>query len=204
VLLVVLLLLSSGVGSLYAQGPERFTENGFEQAGFEQPAPDEAADVGTRQLPRPSTPLASGTQDRKRATSTPGWGSTLSGLVIVLALLGGCAWLFRRGGMRLTGILPADVIQVLGKRYVDHRESIHLVRIGSRILILANSAQHGLRTLGEITDPVEIDFVAGQCREQAPHSMSRNFAELLASESAPGPAPVISPLSALNRGGKRA
>lgn len=151
---------------------------GFEAAG------DEAAADAPRRLPRPTTTKRS-PRPSTSANSGSGWGTTFSGLVIVLALFGGCVWMFRRSGAQWAGILPAEVIQVLGKRYLDQRQCVQLVRIGSRILVLAQSHQHGLNTLAEITDPVEIDLIAGQCRQASPQSLTRSFAELLSREQAP-------------------
>ena len=39
-----------------------------------------------------------------------------------------------------------------------------LVRLGSKILLLGSSPA-GLRTLAEVTDPVDVDFLAGVCRQ---------------------------------------
>ena len=55
------------------------------------------------------------------------------------------------------------MIEILGKRRIDSRQSIHLVRLGSQILVLGSTAT-GLRTLTEVTDPVEVDYLAGLCR----------------------------------------
>ncbi len=41
------------------------------------------------------------------------------------------------------------------------------MRCGSKILVLANSSQHGLSILSEITDPQEVELIAGQCLKTA-------------------------------------
>jgi len=62
--------------------------------------------------------------------------------------------------------LSNDVCEVLGRRPIDTRHSIIFLRTGQRILILGSSID-GLNTLAEITDPVEVDHINGQCRTAA-------------------------------------
>jgi flagellar biogenesis protein FliO len=97
------------------------------------------------------------------AKASSGWGTTLGSLLFVLAIVVVAGYAFSRHGTRLPGMLPADVVQVLGKRYVDSRNSLQLIRCGSKILVVANSTQHGLTTLAEITDPLEVEQITGQC-----------------------------------------
>ena len=92
-----------------------------------------------------------------------GWGSTVWPLVIVVGLIVlGARWLKSHSPTAVRG-LPTEVLDVLGRKAVDPRMSIVLVRCGSRLLLLSASAG-GLRTLAVITDPVEIDCLAGLCR----------------------------------------
>ena len=88
---------------------------------------------------------------------------TTGSLLFVISLIVGGAYLFARHGGRIPGVLPADVVQVLGKRFIDAKNSVQLVRCGSKILVLSNSSQHGLRTLSEITDPGEVELLTSQC-----------------------------------------
>jgi flagellar biogenesis protein FliO len=60
-------------------------------------------------------------------------------------------WLGPRGG----GSLPAGMVQVCGKVPLDAKQSLHLVRIGQRLLVLLESPQ-GMQRLAEITDPDEV------------------------------------------------
>jgi hypothetical protein len=45
----------------------------------------------------------------------------------------------------------------------------------------------GMETLTEVTDPLEIDRLAGICRQTGPHSSTKAFNQLLGEFSAPGP-----------------
>jgi flagellar biogenesis protein FliO len=121
------------------------------------------------------------------------WG-TIGSLFLVLGIIAVAAYLFSKHGKRLPGMLPADVVQVLGKRYIDSRNSLQLIRCGSKILVVANSTQHGLTTLTEITDPVEVELITGQC--------------LTSSAGTPPPSPHLAnlsrhPLGSASPGGPR-
>lgn len=132
-----------------------------------------AADDTPLKLTRPASGAtrSTGTADGSRAKST-GWTTTTASLLFVLTLIAGGAYLLRWQGRRFAGILPDEVVQILGRRYLDQRNSLQLIRCGSKILVLANSTQHGLRTLSEITDPVEVETITGQCLSPSAESGS--------------------------------
>lgn len=105
------------------------------------------------------------TRDANRASggSATGWSATLWPLLFVVGLIVvGTRWLKARSPAAARG-LHAEVFEVLGRKAIDPRTSIVLARCGSRLLVLSQSP-HGLQTLTEITDPVEIDCLAGLCR----------------------------------------
>lgn len=111
---------------------------------------------------------------RPAAHSSSGWMTTTGALVIVVGLiLAGAKWL-RHRGLAGPAPLPIDAVQVLGRKVVDYRHTIHLVRCGSRVLVLGAS-QTGLTTLAEITDPVEVDYLAGLCQGTSGPTASENF-----------------------------
>ncbi len=120
---------------------------------------------------RPSTPLAPrsslGLPDRDLAgnpeNQSGGFGSILIALGFVIVLMLGVAKVVqRRNPFAVTGV-PREAIDVLGRRTVDPRNSIYIVRVGPKILLLGNSA-NGLTTLSEIEDPIEVAALANQCR----------------------------------------
>lgn len=51
-------------------------------------------------------------------------------------------------------------IELCGKVRMDARQSLHLVRVGQRLLVLHESAQ-GVQRLAEITDPDEVERLLG-------------------------------------------
>jgi len=105
------------------------------------------------------------------------WVTTLGGLIAVLALIYLTAKVLRKSMPAAQRTLPAEVIQVLGRKPLDYRHSIHLIRCGSRLLVVGAS-QEGLTTLCEMTDPVEIDYLAGLCKPSEPASVADTFNQL--------------------------
>lgn len=97
-------------------------------------------------------------------------------LVVVLILLAGRLW--KKHGHRLNGGLPGEAVQVLGRAPLGRQQTILLVRLGSRILVVGSSPE-GLSTLAEITDPVEVDFLAGMSSSSEGTGAARTFRELL-------------------------
>lgn len=96
-----------------------------------------------------------------RGSASP-WG-TLGALGVIVGLVVAGARLWKKHGPAVAHGLPAEALELLGRRRIDRRQAIHLVRCGGRILVLGSS-EAGLRTLAEITDPVEVDTLAGLCR----------------------------------------
>jgi flagellar biogenesis protein FliO len=91
------------------------------------------------------------------------WLGSLLSLAAVVAMIVLGAKLWKKHGPPARTALPTEALDVLGRRALDPRQSIYLVRLGSRILVLGSTAG-GLSTLAEISDPVEVDLVAGLCR----------------------------------------
>jgi flagellar biogenesis protein FliO len=119
--------------------------------------------------------------------SGSGWWTTLGGLAAVLALIYLAAKVVQKSVPAARKSLPPEVVQVLGRKPLDYRHTIHLVRFGSRLLMLGTS-QEGVTTLSEINDPVEIDYLAGLCQPSEPAAVSRTFQQLFRRFQNPEPA----------------
>ncbi|MFQ5733026.1 MAG: flagellar biosynthetic protein FliO [Planctomycetaceae bacterium] len=134
-----------------------------------------AADTGgaaPRQITRPSRPLRSAKSGVKPNSTGGSYWQTLAVLAgIVVVIVVGAKFLKKHGPL-LPGSIPNDALEVLGRRAIDRGQLIYLVRLGSRILIVGSSSS-GLQTLGEVTDPVEIDYLAGTCRQSTEGSAIR-------------------------------
>lgn len=93
---------------------------------------------------------------------TGAWTSGLA--VVILALIGVTIVTFlKRRHPELSGGLPREVCDVLGRKRIDPRTSVCLVRLNNRILVLGVTAD-SVAQLSEIDDPVEVDQLAGLCR----------------------------------------
>jgi flagellar protein FliO/FliZ len=127
-------------------------------------------------------------KDKKTSGS---WWTTMGSLLAVLALIYITAKVLKKGLPAGQRSLPAEVVEVLGRKSLDHRNAIHLVRFGSKILILGSS-QAGLTSLSEISDPVEVDHLTALCQptETVPVGMSFHqlFRKFQTPESAVPPA----------------
>jgi len=131
-----------------------------------------------------------GKADKPPVTLSP-W-SAAGALAVVVGLILVLARLFRRHAPMFQQTLPQEALEILGRRHVDPRQTILLVRIGSRILVIGSSA-NGLNSLGEIVDPVEVDVLAGMCRRDPQTGvLGTSFFKLLKRESLqrPTPAPI--------------
>jgi len=89
--------------------------------------------------------------------------TAVGALAVVVGLILILARIFRRHAPLFSQALPTEALEILGRRFVDQRQSIVLLRIGSRILVVGSSPA-GLQGIGEVSDPVEVDLIAGICR----------------------------------------
>jgi len=154
-------LIVAGMIALSGQG------QGQEEVG--RHASRESAAV--RLPPRSNTSETATPSSRKTVSSNGGMWTTVIALVAIvgsLSLIGYCLKPYvgtARG-------LPIDAVEILGRRSIDQKVAIHLVRCGNRVLVLGVSAE-GARTLSEITEPAEVQQLISAC--QAPRD-GKSFA----------------------------
>lgn len=104
--------------------------------------------------------------------------SVLFSLGIVLSMFLGLAWLYRKSQPQGTAKLPLELVQVLGRTNIAPRQSMMVVRFGSKLLLV--SQQPGqTETLAEISDPEEVDRLAGICESKTARSASQSFSNVL-------------------------
>ncbi|HXY33409.1 MAG TPA: flagellar biosynthetic protein FliO [Planctomycetaceae bacterium] len=129
--------------------------------------------------------------NEQKSHETHGRGTSLSpltaasALAVVICLILILARLFRRHAPIFSQALPTEALEVLGRRFLDQRQSIILLRLGSRILVVGSSAS-GLQGLGEVNDPIEVDLIAGICRanKRGP-GLGSPFLNLLKGQASP-------------------
>lgn len=104
--------------------------------------------------------------------------SVLFSLGIVVSLFLGLAWLYRKSQPQGSARLPTEIVQILGRTTVAPRQSMMVVRFGSKLLLV--SQQPGqTETLAEISDPAEVDRLAGICESKSSHSATQSFSNVL-------------------------
>ncbi|HEY5313577.1 MAG TPA: flagellar biosynthetic protein FliO [Pirellulales bacterium] len=133
--------------------------------------------------PRPlplSAPSGGGSSTKgapsRLAAGSPGPSLTtmLASLAMVVGLFLLAAWLLRKSLPSTGRTLPTDVVEVLGRVSLAPRQPAQLVRIGQKLILISISSA-GVRTLTEITDPAEVDRLAGMCRQADPQSSTAAF-----------------------------
>ncbi|MGN6134031.1 MAG: flagellar biosynthetic protein FliO [Aureliella sp.] len=130
--------------------------------------------------PRQLQPRSSqATAPEKRSSGTVQmFVSVGSSLLIVVGLLLGAAWCYRKASPTSTGSLPKQVVQVLGRAPLAPRQQLILVRFAGKLVLVSN-LQGEVRTISEIDDPLEVDRVAGLCESSQAGSISDSFRTVL-------------------------
>jgi flagellar biogenesis protein FliO len=98
-------------------------------------------------------------------------------LAVVLGLFLLVAWAMRRAAPRGSALLPSEVFEVLGRAHLAGRQQAHLLRCG-RKLLLVSVTPAGVETLTEVTEPLEVDRLAGLCRQAQPHGATAAFRQI--------------------------
>ncbi|MCF7958299.1 MAG: flagellar biosynthetic protein FliO [Phycisphaerae bacterium] len=111
--------------------------------------------------------------DGKSKDGPSGWTLIVS-LSLVLMLIVGLSWLYRRymPGGKLGG--HSGAIEVVARNAINPKQSLCLVKLGDRLLLVGLSPNH-MASLERIDDPDEIGRIMGQVESQAAHSVSKSF-----------------------------
>jgi flagellar biogenesis protein FliO len=113
----------------------------------------------------------------KRPSSMPSMATVLGGLATVLGVFLIVAWLMRRTAPQRFTRLPNEAFEVLGRAPLLGRQNVHLLRCGSKLLLVSITPA-GTETLTEITDPQEVDRLAGLCHQAGPGSSTAAFRQI--------------------------
>ena len=164
---------------LAADGPQALPHQAGSQAD-DRPASGLA--LPPPEVDSASTPAAgrrgAGNQKTGGLGGMPSLVTTASSLAVVLGLFFVFAWVIRRAAPRGSMLLPGEVIEVLGRAPLANRQQIHLLRCGNKLL-LVSATPTGVETLTELTDPEEVDRLAGLCRAAQPGSATDAFRHVL-------------------------
>ena len=117
--------------------------------------------AGMRLPPRTAGPEAASTSRKSSSSTGGGLWTTVISLAAIVGFLGLAAyWL--RPYLGIARGLPIDALELLGRRNIEQKVAIHLVRCGGKVLIVGVSPD-GARTLSEITDPAEVQRLVKAC-----------------------------------------
>ncbi len=146
---------------------------------------DQLKNEAANNAPRPlnangAKPLPLAGPNTKSSAASSSWGSfgtMLGSLAIVLGLFVVTIKLLRRGMPGAKQKLGRDVVDVLGQTPLAPRQSLQVIRFGNKILLVAMSPD-GCDTLTEITDPLEVDRLAGMCQQSQANSSTKTFGDM--------------------------
>jgi len=162
------------------------------------PVPPAAASSATSLLAAPGAepveplPLPPPSERKPLALTPPGQAADTGGdrpvgpsstvtvfgsLAVVLGVFFVVAWALRRVAPASSTALPGEVFEVLGRASTTGRQQVQLLRCGNKLL-LVSVTQSGAETLTEITDPPEVDRLAGLCRQAQPNSATATFRQV--------------------------
>lgn len=122
-------------------------------------------------------PLSPATGEEQRSSTTRGVDALLTvmgSLGVVLGLFLVTIWCVRRGMPKSARPLPGEAVEVLGRAPLVGRQQMHLLRFGNK-LVLVSVSQGTVDAISEITDPAEVDRVAGLCAQAGPFSSTAAF-----------------------------
>jgi flagellar biogenesis protein FliO len=103
--------------------------------------------------------------------------TALGALAIALGLFFIFAWTLKRAMPKGSAPLPGEVVELLGRAPLASRQYVHLLRVGNKLLLVSVSAA-GAETLTEITDPIEVDRLAGICNQAQAGSTTMAFRQV--------------------------
>lgn len=153
----------------------------------DSPAPPSAVPAARRGTPIPLAPPSrdKGSHETPARTSSP-TGSIITvgtSLAIVLGLFLVAVWFLRRGLPGGPPQLPSDALSVLGQLPLTGRQSLHLVRLGGKLILVCTNGEE-TNTLTEITELAEVERIAATCALAQPTSQTATFRDLLTQMSA--------------------
>lgn len=155
------------------------------------PASHESQPLGAQALGR-EAPNPAGAVDADASRSSTGMGSiismrTVGALALVIAIALALKLILSRS-LRRSGSLaahlgpagraPSGVLTVLGRYPLGRRQSLVLLKVDRRVLLLA-LGEAGAHTLTEITDAEDVASILVATRDDEGSSMSRRFHSML-------------------------
>lgn len=105
------------------------------------------------------------------------WFGVVGWLLAIMALIYVVAVIFRRLAPGATRMFNSRAMKVLARTYVSPKQSLLLVEIGNRLLVLAHSSE-SITRVSEITEPDELDLIRQITSDEGAQSVSTNFRDI--------------------------
>jgi flagellar protein FliO/FliZ len=119
------------------------------------------------------------TKTGKQPGGLPTITTVIGSLAVVLGIFFLIVWVLRRASPNRLAVLPAEALEVLGHATLANHQQVHLLRCGNKLLLVSAAAAGGAaNTLTEITDLVEVERLAGLCRQTRPSSPAATFRQV--------------------------
>jgi len=129
---------------------------------------------------QPAVSLGLGSRDKNGPSKSSPLAAVVTvggSLAIVLGLFFVVAWAMRKTAPRGSLLLPKEVFEILGRAPLGARQQVQLLRCGNKLLLVSITAG-GTETLTEVTDPLEVDRLAGICYQANPKSATTAFRQI--------------------------
>jgi flagellar protein FliO/FliZ len=173
ILTIELVLLGAYPAALSAQGVAEDKREAEATTAGQHSLRSPASPSFTDSAPLPLRPRETNghTEGNKRADGLPSLTTVAGSLALVLGIFFLVVWLLRHTAPNGPGTLPAEVFEVLGRAPLANRQHVHLLRCGNRLLLVSVGSVgtgSGAKTLAEVTDPEEVERLAGLCRPVRP------------------------------------
>jgi flagellar biogenesis protein FliO len=180
---MVTVALLAGVAGAFADDDPWFQSNVAGPAAEDRALQAEPAaeDRTLRRGVAKKTPEAAATPAPGGPSVSPGWlrtGLSLGGVVALIVVL---AYLSRKIPLVYRGRRPG-VIEVISRTQLSAKQSLCLVRVGPRMVLIGASGDR-LSRLDVIEDPELTAQIAGLARQASPDSSTREFSARLDDEA---------------------
>jgi flagellar biogenesis protein FliO len=108
----------------------------------------------------------------------PPWVTTFGSLAVVLAAFFVLAWFIKRTRPKGMTALPLEAVELLGRRPLDGKQHLQVVRFGNKILLVAVTA-NSAQTLCELDDVDEVNHVLELCHKGQSGGVTDSFRQVL-------------------------
>ncbi len=101
--------------------------------------------------------------DKNKSVLPEDWKRLLATVAVVTGFLFVLMFLMKRMRPDCPRAMSREIFEVLGKGTLGFHQQVYMFRCGNKLFLVAISSL-GVERIGEITDPVEVEFLTRTCR----------------------------------------